>query len=233
MTREDRQTASTGCRGWSGRHRWIWLVIVVVALALRVGIVCRAVSTGYLMGMHGDTASYVNTAINIADHGVSSSEATASWRPNAVRTPGYPLFLLLFYRVTGNIGAAVLWGQVILDLIVLVLLGQIAKELFGARAALVAMAAYAVDFGAAAYSAMLLSETLSAFVLILTFMCIRRALDLEDKRWYSLTGALLGLAILVRPFFLLVLPALLLAWAFSGTRRRRWKETSASWQVSL
>lgn len=191
------------------RHRWLWLGIFTVALAIRAGIAWRGSATG-LATDNPDSRQYTRSAINLVDHGVFSSAATAPFKPDAIRTPGYPLLLSGLYLITRDL-SLVVPVQITLDLLVMLLIALLTESLFGERAALVAAAAYAVDWTAAVYANMILSETLCALCLIAAFWLLLRALQRQRPAWFFALGACLGAAVLVRPFFLLLPPVLLLA----------------------
>src|ERR1041385_9334862 len=79
------------------KQRIIFLSLIVVAAAFRIGIV------PYLPNdSAGDSIGYEQIARNVLEHHVYSHLDEAPFTPTDVRLPGYPLFLAAIYAVFGH-----------------------------------------------------------------------------------------------------------------------------------
>jgi hypothetical protein len=140
-----------------------------------------------------------------------------------VRTPGYPLFLAALGGGDGRISEAlVVLAQALLLGGASILLGLAFRPLAGERAALLGAWLYALDPWSRHHAALVLTETLAAFlvaVLVLAFVRAWRSPSLA--RWLA-AGAVAGAATLVRPVLSLsVILVGLAALARPGSPRQR------------
>ncbi|MFW6124673.1 MAG: glycosyltransferase family 39 protein, partial [Pirellulales bacterium] len=153
--------------------------------------------------------------------------------PAIFRTPGYPLLLAPLFVVFGQ-DARLLWGRVenvLLGTAAVAAVWWVGRMLFGDRAGLLAAGIAAVYPGAVGLSAMVLTETPFALMMMLQLgAAVSAWQDGSAGRagmWGWVCGALGGLATLVRPSWLLFTPvivALLLVVAvvrWRGNRRRK------------
>jgi len=124
-------------------------------------------------------------------------------RPDALRTPLYPLFVAGVYSLFGHAPWIVLLFQVILDSLSCLLLAITLARLVAPRVALIAALFYAVDPFLILYSSEFLSEILFVFFLVCAFYILSTGISAGSEKWralgYSLGGLVLGLATLVRP----------------------------------
>src|SRR5262245_56592624 len=132
--------------------------------------------------------------------------------PETIRTPGYPVFVAIVYRVAGESQGAVVVAQALLfatlPLIVFAMTSHLATE----RVALAAAAFTALFPPIPYYGALMLTELLCTVLVTLAMWFAVRALHTDQLRDYLLTGASLGLATLTRPNFAM-LPIALAAFA--------------------
>lgn len=155
-----------------------------------------------------------------------AAELTHGRFPSLFRTPGYPLFLVLTGGFPGASLAPTLLSQMILDSLTAVILALIAWRLWGnQRVSLLTGLLYSISTVAAKLSGMIMSETLSVFLLAVAFLLAlsrpsRINTTAQALCWVGLTMA--------RPFCLLiplVISAFVLLWfrREGGDWSRRWK----------
>ncbi len=182
--------------------------------------------------VEGDAIEYDLLGRALADRGRFQYDAgspvahrrTIAWTPETLRTPGYPLFVALFYRLFGPLPGIPILFQLLLEAGTCLLIATAFRGALGVRGAGVAALAYALHPSAALFSNLLYSEALFTFVLVAAFAVLARALAGRPERrglgLVTAAGLLFGLAALVRPVLLPLLPvlavAVLLVW------RRRW-----------
>ncbi len=142
-------------RGSRFRAGWV--------LALLAGLVLRVVFVLHHPRFLGDPLIYGDLAHNLLKHhiyGLTEDHV----RSTLIRLPGYPLFLAACFAAFGDGNyMAVLWVQVVVDLCGCVLLGLLARRIFGERAGTAAVWFSALCPFTANYTAAALAETLSIF----------------------------------------------------------------------
>lgn len=163
----------------------------------------------------GDALNYDIMAKQFLDNGFLGYDYyhKKSGEPNALVTPGYPLFLSIIYGIFGYKNHSPLFEvrliQIILASLTTGLLYLVSKKLFNS----VAMAAlsavfYSIYLVAIWVPTLLLTETLYTFLFILYFLVQIYAVESERVSVHMLAGILFALSILVRPAMapLIVLP---------------------------
>jgi 4-amino-4-deoxy-L-arabinose transferase-like glycosyltransferase len=141
------------------------------------------------------------------------------------RTPGYPMFIALFYALFGETPWIVLLTQAFVDLVTMYMIFKIGQLLFTERVGLIAAALFAFDTNTLFATTTLLTETLFVCVLIAGFYCYLRALLRSELASALCGGFLLALATLIRPvaeYFFVILIVFALAWMI-GTLKARLK----------
>lgn len=128
-------------------------------------------------------------------------------RPNAFRTPGYPLLV----AATGANIKLLVVVQCLLGGLTVLLLGVIGARLAGRFGGLAAAGLQALDVSALLHTGMVMSESLFALLLVL-------GLWLYLRRSTLLSALVLGAAVLVRP----VGAILLVPFALPMVLQRRW-----------
>ncbi len=175
-----------------------------VAAALGVGLALRLVFLWRFAHVMGDSLVYGDIARNLLQHGVYGFTQVigghvATPRPTLIRLPGYPLLLAAIFRVFGvDRYVPVLVIQVGLDLWTCLLLGGIARRVYGERAGVVAVWLGAVCPFMANYVAAPLTEVPTLFCVAAAFYALVRWRD-EGGWWlYGVAGAL-AWGLLLRP----------------------------------
>lgn len=196
------------------RYRTLLAVVAVLALALRVAWVLWASRAP--QGIFYDPARYLGYARQIADgHGMVES---LTGDPTAYYPPGYPWFLgivtWLSAPFTDQPWLAAGLVQALLGTATVVLVASVTRRLAGPVAALVAAVVYALYPNLIFHTGALLGETLYNF-LFLAFLALllSRPWTVSFGTWRVFgCGVLLGLAVMVRPISLAVIPVVALCW---------------------
>jgi 4-amino-4-deoxy-L-arabinose transferase-like glycosyltransferase len=180
--------------------------------------------TGVVRPLQKDAADYFYYAYNLRHHQTYSrqayqpSGAHAQMTPDAVRHPGYPLFLSLL--VDGPPGPGLIkkiqFWQMILSTLTVVAAGILFRCFMPPLWACASAALTAVSPHLIVFNSYVLTETLFCFMLICLGLLVCRLAG-QPSIWLSiLIGAVMALATLIRPSlqFFPVLMALLLWLAF-------------------
>jgi len=224
------------------------------AAALLVGFALRLFFIAHFTAYAGDSKFYQELARNWLDHGVYGRYYLGRMIPVDMRMPGYPAFLAAIYSLFGRADKTIMLVQVFVDLTTCVLVALIAARLAPARTkTIIATAALwiaALCPFTANYTAVVLTETLSAFLTTLglfVFICIlldpsmdrpARSFDartlLRAAGWFLVAGAVVGAGTLVRPEMPLLLVAMVLALCIRWRRRVDWSKLAfaSSWMVA-
>ena len=210
------------------------LVILCAILAFAAYLRFSVVTGSWVLAPYrADAAEYYNYAYNLRQHDVYArgqgfnGNRSSRLKPDAFRTPGYPLFLSLFATQPPNAATfrtIELWQALLGTLVVLMvfLIFRIAASPWSAVCAsfLTAISPHLVN--ATIY---ILSETL--FTLLITLILLALALHLKNRKRFVLgllaTGILIGMASLTRPVLEYFLPCLILLLFLSYTRSRALK----------
>jgi len=138
------------------------------------------------------------------------------WHPWCHYPVGYSGFLGLFYALFGagpHVGTVV---NAVVGALTAVLVHRLARFATGRDRARIAGALTAVNPGLIAYTALLMTEPLAGFgILLAAWLFVR---DERPLRGGALAGIVLGLATLVRPPSILLAPALVLFWRDTRAR---------------
>jgi hypothetical protein len=199
---------------------WVWTHWGVL-LALAAGLALRTYFVIEAPPMTNDTVLYGDLAKNLIEHHVYGFTVPGGApRPTLIRLPGYPLLLAACFLVFG-VGKyqAVLWGQLLIDLVSGCIMADLARRLFGPRAGMAALWLAMICPFTANYVGAALTETLSLFCIAAAFYGVQRwrAAGCGFGRWLWVVSAALAYAVLLRPeqglLAAAVIPAMLwLAW---------------------
>lgn len=213
------------------RYRAAVIVAALVGLALRlawVGWASRAPSSIFL-----DPARYLGYGDQIARGNGMVESLTGD--PTAYYPPGYPWFVGIIdwasSPLTDAPWLAVAYVQAVLGAASVLLVAHVARRLAGPVAGVVAAVLFALYPNLVFHTGAVLGETLYNF-LFLAFLAV-----LVDRPWsvrFSTRralacGVLLGLAVMVRPISLAVVPVIALCWLYA---RKDWR-VAARWTVAL
>ncbi|RZU43011.1 dolichyl-phosphate-mannose-protein mannosyltransferase [Edaphobacter modestus] len=192
-------------------------------LALALGLALRLVFVLHAPRIAGDTLIYGDIAKNwMQYHVYGFAESAAGPIPTLIRLPGYPLFLALCFRIFGDDQyTAVMLVQCLIDLGTCVLMADLARCVFGQRAALVVLWLGALCPFTANYVASPLTETLSLACIAVAFYGLERwRLQRTGwNRWLWMIAAALAYAVLLRPEQGLLAVAIVPAMVWIAVRR--------------
>ncbi|HEX2578146.1 MAG TPA: glycosyltransferase family 39 protein [Aquihabitans sp.] len=211
-----------GEAAWRGSATW-WLVVAAAVLGFALRLAWGLWVDHPPQGLY-DPSRYVGYGQVIADGRGMVEPLTGE--PTAYYPPGYPWFVgivtWLGSPLTDQVATLVVVVQAVLGAATVVAGAIVARALAGPRAAVVAAVGLAVYPNLVFHAGAVLGETLYN-ALFLGFCAVlvtaRWPEDLRPRRVLA-AGALLGLAVMVRPISLAILPVVLLAW-WVATRDRR------------
>src|ERR1700679_2948527 len=155
--------------------------------------------------IQGDSLLYADIGRNWLTHGIYGRSILHAGGPPAiaptlVRLPGYPGFLALCFAAFGKQNyLAVLYLQVVIDLVTCLLIAGFVRRLCGHRAAMLALWLAALCPFTANYVAMPLTETPSIFCVALGLYAFAGALERPNWKWILALAFAWSYAALLRP----------------------------------
>ncbi|WP_195574719.1 ArnT family glycosyltransferase [Paenibacillus sp. 1001270B_150601_E10] len=190
---------------FSSSKRWIVIALIIVIFALASFLrIDFLVSVEHKVSH--DSVHYDLMVRQLLEKGVYAYKDT---EPNAKVTPGYPLFMAAIYKLVDyqhhDPFPTIRYTQVVISLISLWLLYLIAKRLGGTTVGIVALFIGAVYPPFVWSNAAVLTEVLATlFFMIYVYL---QLIVFEKKTWTHalLSGAAMGLLVLTRPEFLILL----------------------------
>jgi len=196
-------------------RRW-WLV----ALALAAGAALRLWFIHAYPEVEGDPLVYGDIAKNWMLHGIYGRTIAGHIVPTLIRLPGYPLFLILCFRLFGlEHYNAVMYAQVAIDLGTCLLISALARRIWSPRAASWALWLAVLCPFTANYTATPLTETLELFSIALAFYAFDRFLAAPRWPWAITLALAWSYAAILRPDGALLAVALCPALVFYGSKR--------------
>lgn len=197
------------------RHRWVGLIALMGGAALRLWFIHAYPE------VQGDPLIYGSIAKNWMLHGVYGTTTSGALQPTLIRLPGYPLFLVLCFRLFGmEHYHAVMYVQTAIDLGTCLLVAAVANHIWNEKAGWWALWLGAMCPFTANYSATPLTETLELFMIALAMYGLLRFLDAPAWKWALLQAFAWSYAALLRPDGALLAVALCPAMLWYG--RKRW-----------
>jgi|GEM_PF-790453 4-amino-4-deoxy-L-arabinose transferase-like glycosyltransferase len=118
---------------------------------------------------------------------------------DGLRTPGYPVFLAIFYSIIPNSIWLALIFQILISLASTYLVYRIASFFFSKNISLLASFLFTIDFVQIVSSVQLMSDTLFVFLFLASILFLCKFLKLNKLNRLIYSALLLGLATLVRP----------------------------------
>jgi 4-amino-4-deoxy-L-arabinose transferase-like glycosyltransferase len=200
------------------------LALIIILFAVCAGAYTHTLGRAFRKPS-GDGARYEVMAKQLLTTHVYGYRST---KPNAYVTPGYPLFLAAVYGVSGHSvdgrPRSLLVGlQVLFACLTILGVFMIARTLAGDVAGLIAAALVALYPPTLVATNLWLTETLATFALVwFVYVAVLASRQQGWKLW-ALAGALLGVAVLVRPAVLPFGVAPFIALLITGPRGDLWK----------
>lgn len=196
-------------------RRW-WLI----ALALAAGAALRLWFIHAYPEVEGDPLVYGDIAKNWMLHGIYGRTIAGHIVPTLIRLPGYPLFLILCFRLFGiEHYNAVMYAQVAIDLATCLLIAALARRIWSPRAGWWALWLAVLCPFTANYTGTPLTETLELFSIALAFYAFDRFLATPRWSWALTLAFAWSYAAILRPDGALLAVALCPALVFCGSQR--------------
>lgn len=124
--------------------------------------------------------------------------------PEVIRTPGYPAFVAVIYRLFGERTMPVAIAQAFVFVAICLIVFAIGRRIAGERAATVAAFMTALFPPLPYYGALVLTEVWTTFVLMTAMLICVRAVQDGRTRDFMIAGVLFSAATMVRPAFILL-----------------------------
>lgn len=178
------------------KHKFI-ITILIIALIIRMAALFFIVPVSEV-GLSSraivfDGIGYNEFAINILENGLIND-----YYPK--RVPGYPLFIASIYSLFGQNVKMVLFSQLLLDVMIVMVIYFIARNLFKKEAiALIAAALYTLNVAFFQYAIVYTSEIFFTFVFSIAILLFIYALKKKKIRYFALAGLIFSMSVLVRP----------------------------------
>lgn len=196
------------------RHWWIAL------LALAAGATLRLWFIHAYPEILGDPLVYGSIAKNWMLHGVYGTTTSGTLRPTLIRLPGYPLFLMVCFKLFGmEHYHAVMFAQTAVDLATCLILAAFTRGIWNEKAAWWALWLATLCPFTANYAAVPLTETLEIFSISLALYALVRFLETPRWTWAVLEALAWSYAALLRPDGALIAVALCPAMIWYGHKR--------------
>jgi 4-amino-4-deoxy-L-arabinose transferase-like glycosyltransferase len=194
--------------------------LFLLALALRLAWIA-SVDCSPRDGRFDDTFWYDSRAQMLAN---GQGYAFFDGAPTAAWPVGYPAFLAAIYRVTDDSVLSAKVANAFLGALTVLGVYALGSRVFGPQAGWAAALVLAFFPNQVFFSALVMSEILSAFLLLLVLLAVLYlTLDRERSRWWgaAVVGLLIGLTAMVRGEVLLFFLVPLLPWRLAlGSWRR-------------
>ena len=214
-----------------GRARWPALLLAAILMLASYLHFVVATQSAVPMPMASDSSEYFSYAYNLRNHGIYSDDL--SWademqpggvRPDSMRPPGYPLFLLAIPGLDASEQylQRVVRVQALLGVLSVWLFYLLARRFLRPGWVHAATLLVATSPHLANLETNLLSETLFLFVLLVSTLATVRAFEQPGRARFALAGVAWSLCAFVRPTVLLV-PVLLAAACWLAPRMQRFR----------
>jgi 4-amino-4-deoxy-L-arabinose transferase-like glycosyltransferase len=176
-----------------------------------------------------DQDGYRKLGAMLATEGRFTRYDTAEYVPEAIRTPGYPLFVAAIYRTAGQGQLPVAIAQTVVFVLICWMVFLLGRNIVGERIALAGAALTALYSPIPYFGALVMTEVWATFLFTLSMWLCLRARASQGTWLFVLAGAATAATSLTRPAFALF-PFLLFGTAavvFHADRRTR------SWIAAL
>ena len=153
-----------------------------------------------------DQRGYQRLGENLAVTGQFTRYAgTETFTPEVIRTPGYPAFVAVIYKVFGvGNNTAVAVAQAFVFAAICLLVFALVKRAWHPRAAVLAATLTSLYSPMPYFGALVVTELWTAFVLTAAMVFLVRATQVGALRDFALAGMLLSATTIVRPAFVLM-----------------------------
>jgi 4-amino-4-deoxy-L-arabinose transferase-like glycosyltransferase len=152
--------------------------------------------------------------------------------PEALRTPGYPLFVAAVSSVAGSSHLAVAAAQGVLFVLICLMVFHLAGRVGPPSLALAAAGLTALYAPLPYFAALVLTELWTTFVLTAAVLVTFHAIERRSASWFAAAGFLYACTALSRPVFILLAP-FLFGTAACTLWRGAWRQRALHWTSLL
>ena len=197
------------------KYSLLFIFILLLAIAFRISsFIFAVIDTEKSLKQnlhHPDSRQYHAIAEAIATKATfipsfgtyGTVEKMSGLELSAKRTPGYPLFIALFYFLFGVKFWPVYLAQTLLDVFTVFLVYSLAREVFKSdKIPLIAAFLYSINLTTIHFNTRLFAENLFTFVFTLSILIFIKAFKKGKVSGFILPGILFGLSTLIRPIAL-------------------------------
>jgi 4-amino-4-deoxy-L-arabinose transferase-like glycosyltransferase len=188
--------------------------ILTLAFVLRVGVGWIAISALPRNWFFNNAADLGYLAQSIAQGRGMSSPFGGATGPTALVTPGYPLFVALFFRIFGRYSiasaATLMLAQILFAVTTVWLTIWIAHRLFGAQAANLAGFVSALSLPLLWLPTLFWETCLSILLLVGAMALALKMAERSSERQWIFCGLYCGVAVLVNPALIPAMAAMLI-----------------------
>ncbi len=115
------------------------------------------------------------------------------------RTPGYPVFIAVIYRIFGEQPWVVLLFQIFINSVSILLVYKIGKIIFNEKIAYLGSILFALDPHQILYTVHLLGDTLFVTTLLASIYTMLLGLKSKKGKYILMSGFLIGISTLIKP----------------------------------
>lgn len=151
--------------------------------------------------------------------------------PEAIRQPGYPLFVAAVYRAAGESQTAVAIAQIAVFALICLLSFGLGQRTAGTGAGLAAALLTALYSPLPYFAALVLTELWTTFVVTATMLAAWQALNTKRLSWSAIAGFLFAYSALSRPVFVLLGPFIAGVSLLAFARKNNWRWELLRWSV--
>lgn len=152
-----------------------------------------------------DQGGYRQLAAGLAKSGeFTRYPDSAVFIPEVIRTPGYPAFVAMIYKLFGESTMPVAIAQAFVFALLCLVVYAIANRVAGPRVATLTAFITALFPPLPYYGALVLTELWTTFVLSIAFLVCLRAMQQDRLRDFVFAGVLFSATTIVRPAFVLL-----------------------------
>jgi len=197
------------------------LVIFITALGVRLFIFgILFFRLGEWSGLAWiDANNYMALARNLSlGNGFSLSDSLP-FEPHTLRTPGYPVFLSLFYYLFGVYWPASLFEAVLNSFVPVFIFWLCLRITDNLKTSAIAGFLTVFDYHIAVHTLTLNTESIFVFITVLAVVLIYQYIETPSFKKAAVIGFLSGFAALTRPFFYYAFPLIFIFLVISSVRR--------------
>jgi len=207
-----------GAKGAPSPGTWLLLALLLLLLSARIALLIPAAAYPERR-MISDSWGYLDLAVSLRTRGAFEADEYTE----EIRTPGYPLFVAALLGVEGPDLTLVIVGQVLLSAGVAGMLYLAGIRAAGASVGWAAAFLWALNPNSIFWPFVVMSETLFAILLAGSLLCVVLAMRRGSLWLYAVSGLALGMAVLVRPIGIYLIPAWFVILLIRGVSIQGWR----------